>query len=54
MLNPFVKEKLEYILDHAETIQQYFSGIRQPGDFTAEGEGQKSLDAIITRLTPAT
>ncbi len=50
MLNPFIKERLEYILDHTETITLYFTIIKEPVDFTALPEGKKSFDAIISRL----
>jgi uncharacterized protein with HEPN domain len=50
MLNPFVKEKLENILDHAETISVYFKEIHQPADFKTLPEGKKSFDAIMSRL----
>jgi len=50
MLNPFIKEKLEYILDHTEAITLYFTTIKQPVDFTNLPDGKKSFDAIISRL----
>lgn len=50
MLNSFIKEKLEYILDHAVTITIYFSNISQPSDFNSLPDGKKSFDAIISRL----
>ena len=50
MLNPFIKEKLEYILDHTNTITIYFAAIHQPADFNILPDGKKSFDAIISRL----
>jgi len=50
MLNPFIKERLEYILDHTETITIYFTAIKHPVDFTISPDGKKSFDAIISRL----
>lgn len=40
MLNPFIKERLEYILDHTETITIYFTAIKEPVDFTILPEGK--------------
>jgi len=44
------EERLEYILDHTKSITVYFSGILQPADFKDFPEGNRTLDAIITRL----
>ena len=50
MLNPFIKEKLENVLDHILTIAVYFTDIRQTADFTILPDGKKSFDAILSRL----
>ncbi len=50
MLDPIIKERLEYILDHTKSITVYFSGIRQPADFKEFPDGNKTFDAIVTRL----
>ena len=50
MLNPFIKEKLDYILEHAKMISVYYKGINQPGDFKTTEEGIMKFDAIISRL----
>jgi len=50
MLDPIIKERLEYILDHTKTITVYFSDIRHPADFNNFPNGKKTFDAIISRL----
>lgn len=50
MLSPFIKEKLEYILDHTNTITIFFASIYEPEDFNILPDGKKSFDAIISRL----
>ena len=50
MLNPFIKEKLENILDHTTTITIYFTNIHKAADFNILPDGKKSFDAIISRL----
>ena len=50
MPDPFIKEKLEYILEHSEKISVYFKGINHPSDFRGTDEGGLKLDAITARL----
>ncbi len=50
MHDPFIKEKLDHILEHALKISVYYNGINQPGDFKTTEEGVMKLDAITTRL----